>query len=221
MLGHDARPANGFGRAVIANADEDELEPVDMRYHREAALGDDRRDRPGPRGRGERRAAEARSPGARSGCASTVTRSTREFRTVWNAAPRNVVLVEASDVARAAAYRPMAAPEQRATMRARALRGTDKLVGKLLADVIPRRDAVFVVGPYHSPLRRELTVASLRAPGVQPGAAEVGDDAPQRLRADRRHRTHGAAALRHRPPRGDGGPPVQGLARLGTVRRPG
>ena len=37
LLGHTLTD-NGFGRAVIANADEDELEPADMRYHREAAL---------------------------------------------------------------------------------------------------------------------------------------------------------------------------------------
>ena len=80
--------------------------------------------------------------------------------------------------------------------------------------VDPARDAVLVVGPYHSSLRREVTIASLRAPGVDPGFAEDRHDAPHRLRADRRRRPDDPPPPRRRPPRGDGGPPVRDLVEL-------
>ena len=51
---------------------------------------------------------------------------------------RQVVLVEASDLARADEYRALATPEQRAVLHAAALQRTDELVGRLLA---PRRPA--------------------------------------------------------------------------------
>jgi hypothetical protein len=156
------------GRSVIANADEDELEPEDLRYHREAALA--MMDETGrvPRGRVGPQLLE-RDPDAPFGLRLDRDAVAAEFREAWNASPRTVVLVEGSDVARAAAYRPRAVPEQRARMRTRALRATDRLVGELLEEVDPARDAVLVVGPYHSARRRELTVAALRAPGIDPG----------------------------------------------------
>jgi hypothetical protein len=158
----------GVGRSVVANADEAELEPQELRYHREAALamidevGRIPRGRVGP----ELLRRDAAAPfGLRLDRRAVV----REFDRVWSASDRNVVLVEASDVARAAAYRPRAVPEQRAAMRTAALKATDRLAGELLERVDPARDAVLVVGPYHSARRRELTIASLRAPGVEPG----------------------------------------------------
>ncbi len=98
----------------------------------------------------------------------------RAFTKAWDARKRNVVLVEASDLARADAYRSLASPDQRAAMRLAALHATDKLVGRLLRHVDPKHDAVLVVGPYHSTLRREVTVAALRAPGVKVGYLETG-----------------------------------------------
>jgi hypothetical protein len=160
--------AHGVARAVIANADEDEVEPVDMRYHREAALA--LMDQTGRVNRGRVDVGLLkRDPKAAFGLRLDRHAVEREFDQQWNASKRAVVLVEASDVARAASYRPMAVPQQRTRMQTAALRGTDQLVGKLLAQVDPKRDAVFVVGPYHSARRRELTLASLRAPGVVPG----------------------------------------------------
>jgi hypothetical protein len=159
---------NLVGRSVIANADEEELEPEDARYHREAALAMIDESGRVPRGRVGSGLLE-RAPAAPFGLRLDRDAVVREFRRVWSASPRTVVLVEASDLARADAYRPRAVPEQRAAMRTTALRATDRLVGELLAAVDPARDAVLVVGPYHSARRRELTVAALRAPGVDPG----------------------------------------------------
>jgi hypothetical protein len=159
---------HGVGRSVVANADEAELEPEELRYHREAALamidevGRVPRGRVGPE-------LLRRDPAAPFGLRLDRRAVVREFDRVWGASARNVVLVEASDVARAAAYRPRAVPEQRAAMRTAALKATDRLAGALLERVDPARDAVLVVGPYHSARRRELTIASLRAPGVEPG----------------------------------------------------
>lgn len=86
---------------------------------------------------------------------------------------RAVVYVEASDLRRAAAYRPLAT-SARADAYARAARAaTDRLVAALLRRVDPTRDAVILVAP--SPLASErprLTVFALRAPGVAPGLLE-------------------------------------------------
>ncbi len=158
----------GFGRAVIANADEDELEPLDTRYHREAALS-----LMDPTGRVPGGSVGddllQKDPDAPFGLRLNRDAVMRAFTKAWNAREKNVVLVEASDVARANAYRGLAAAAQRAAMRKKSLHATDRLVGRLLAEVDPARDAVLVVGPYHSSLRREVTVAALRAPGVPVG----------------------------------------------------
>jgi hypothetical protein len=53
--------------------------------------------------------------------------------------------------------------------RAAALAATDELVGRLLEQVDPERDAVLVVGPYHTRGSVHLTVAGLAAPGLEPG----------------------------------------------------
>ena len=66
----------------------------------------------------------------------------REFRTVWN--PRSVVLVEGSDLERADAYKVFATSEEWSRLRKQALAWTDAMVGRLLADVDSRRDAVVV-----------------------------------------------------------------------------
>src|SRR5262245_16425298 len=89
------------------------------------------------------------------------------FRDSW--APRSVVLVEASDVLRADLYGAFTTQDQVRVLKARALHTTDLLVGRLLADVDPRRDAVVVVGPSASRRGSGLTVAAIRAPGVETG----------------------------------------------------
>ena len=164
---------HGVGRAVIANADEDELEPEADTYHREAALGMIDTTGRVPAGRVDQSLLR-RDPAAPFGLRLDPDAVLRAFNRAWDARERNVVLVEGSDVARANAYRGLASPEQRAAMRTQALRATDRIVGRLLAQVDPARDAVLVVGPYHSSLRREVTVASVRAPGVERGFLRTG-----------------------------------------------
>src|SRR5262249_4521746 len=55
-----------------------------------------------------------------------------------------------------------------------ALSNTDRLVGALLDEVDPGRDAVVVVGPTPSRASGGLTVAALRAPGVRAGLLRSG-----------------------------------------------
>src|SRR2546429_4511733 len=94
------------------------------------------------------------------------------FRGVWK--PHTVALVEASDLVREDAYRPFATSSQRARLLDQALRRTDELVGGLLRDVDAEHDAVMVVGPVHPARKVQLTLAALRAPGLQPGLLRTG-----------------------------------------------
>jgi hypothetical protein len=82
---------------------------------------------------------------------------------------RSVVLVEASDLVRADAYRPFATPYHREVLLRRALRETDALFGRLLEQVDRTRDAVLVVGPAHPTRAISLTVLGIQAPGMEPG----------------------------------------------------
>jgi hypothetical protein len=108
-----------------------------------------------------------RDPEAPYGQRLDVDAVDRAFRAAWT--PRSVVLVEASDLVRADAFRPVATSDQRRVQHQAALAATDELVGRLLSSVDPERDAVLVVGPYHTRGRVHLTVAGLSAPGVEPG----------------------------------------------------
>ena len=81
----------------------------------------------------------------------------------------SVVLVEGSDLVRAALASTFASAEQGDRMVARALRDTDRLVGRLLDDVDPAHDAVIVVGPVPPDGEHGVTIASVRAPGFDPG----------------------------------------------------
>ena len=92
---------------------------------------------------------------------------TAAFKKVWQ--PRSVVLVEASDLVRADEYRTWASPIHRDVMLRRALRMSDRLLGRLLEDVDLSRDAVVVFGPAHSARTITLTVLGVHAPGVEPG----------------------------------------------------
>jgi hypothetical protein len=89
------------------------------------------------------------------------------FCDVWHG--RTVALVEASDLARVAAFWPLAAPAQAHKMFVAALHHTDDLVGALLDQVDPAHDAVVVVSPSPSHTSDALTLSSLRAPGVARG----------------------------------------------------
>jgi hypothetical protein len=164
-LGTALRSA-GVGRFVIANADETSLAgPVPRR---EAALGvmDETGRTPG-RVTGITR----RAPLAPYGRLLDLDAVDAAFPTDFTTR-RQVVLVEASDLARADDYRPLASPEQRAALHARALARSDELVGRLLRHVDLRRDAVVVVSPYHSSRTRTLTVAAIHAPNGGTGLLE-------------------------------------------------
>jgi len=82
---------------------------------------------------------------------------------------RAFVLVEASDLDRADAYRPYLTAPRREVFKGRALRWTDELVGALLRRVDPDRDAVVLVTPAVSRVRGGLGVVAVRAPGTDPG----------------------------------------------------
>jgi hypothetical protein len=102
--------------------------------------------------------------------------------------PGSVVLVEASDLRRAAAFRPRATVARADAARVLALGSTDRLVGALLDQLDPGRDAIVVVAPTTSP-DRGLGVLGIRArehpPGLlssantrQPGYVLLTDLAP-------------------------------------------
>lgn len=158
----------GIGRQVIANADQDELSAAADQVHREAALG--LMDETG-RVRGEVGPdLLRRDPAAPFGLRLDEDRVVGAFAGFGDR--RTVTLVEASDLARADAYRRFATSAQRVAMRTQAIEATDHLVGRLLRSVDLARDAVVVVGPYHSRRQRELTIAAVHAPGVAPGYLE-------------------------------------------------
>ena len=156
----------GIGRYVIANADETSvLGPV---LHREAALAlMDATGRVPGRVTGLLRPA----PSAPYGQVLDLDAVDRAFPTDF-ASHRQVVLVEASDLARADDYRPLATPEQRRALHTAALERTDALVGRLLRHVDLRRDAVMVVSPYHTARARTLTAVAIHAPHAGTGLLE-------------------------------------------------
>ncbi|HEY3671508.1 MAG TPA: hypothetical protein VGN51_11285 [Acidimicrobiia bacterium] len=181
----DALEAAGFSRAVIGNADGVELPAPDVglsaddaalsessrRFRREAVIG--LMDSRGtvPRGRVDRELLQDHA-GAAFGRRLDPEAVVAAFDEVWK--PRSVVLVEASDLVRADAYIDLVASGQRDVMFERALRSSDAMIGALLDRVDPAHDAVVVVGPAASPVGGVLTVAAVRAPGVEPGLLRSG-----------------------------------------------
>jgi hypothetical protein len=162
----DALERAGVARAVIANADRVEPGPVANRYHREAALALTDRSGRVPAGRVSEAlvTADAAAPfGVRTDLDAVVRAFDATFR------GRAVVLVEAPDLARVDAYRPLTTPAQHAAFLHEALQRTDELVARMLDRVDLRKDAVLVVGPAPTTQRVELTVAALHAPGVRTG----------------------------------------------------
>jgi hypothetical protein len=155
-----------IGRRVIANADEQGPDaPV---LHREAALTLVDTHGRVPGAVSDLLMKDPEAPfGQRLDPGAVMQQFPGDFRT-----HRQVVAVEASDLARADSYRPLASGAQRSVMHANALRETDQLVGRLVAQVDLRRDAVVVIAPYHSGRARTLTVAAIHAPGFEPGFLE-------------------------------------------------
>ncbi|MGE3620486.1 MAG: hypothetical protein AB7L84_08490, partial [Acidimicrobiia bacterium] len=172
LLG-DLLEAAGVSRAVIANADEVEgVEndpPEEGAYRREAALalmGSDGRVPVGAVGRD----LLEREPTAPFGRRMDPARVAEAFARVWPpAGERGVVLVEASDLSRAASYAGRSTATQGRAMRATARRGADELLAEVLAQVDPARDAVLVLSPVAPRGQPDLGVVAVQAPGVTPG----------------------------------------------------
>jgi hypothetical protein len=170
LLGDELARA-GVARAVIANGDgtdpstpEDRIPP----YRRSAVAALTTSAGRVPGGQVDRGILRE-DPSAPFGVRLDQEAVTGVFRDAWSGSERAVVLVEGSDLVRADLAGRFASDEQRVRMRARALRSTDRLVGRLLSEVEPARDAVVVVGPVSPNERDALTTAAVRAPGVEPG----------------------------------------------------
>jgi hypothetical protein len=80
-----------------------------------------------------------------------------------------VVLLEASDLARAMRYRSLVSEPRYELIRAQALRDTDRLVSDVLTEIDLTLDSVLVVAPYNLPGDRDLTAVALRTPTMEPG----------------------------------------------------
>lgn len=160
----------GVGRAVIGNADDALTDRRVGTFHREAALA--LADRSGVLPGGEVSRALLRSdPEGAFGISLDPDATMAAFHAAW-AGPvdrRAVVLLEASDLARVNAYRAHTSDLRFRALFRSALERADALVGRVLADVDPARDAVVVVAPSDPGDGVHLTVAALRAPGVAPG----------------------------------------------------
>jgi hypothetical protein len=168
----DKLASSDWSRAVIANGDGEDTEQLASGFYRRQAvaglMGSDGEVPAGAVGP-ELLVPDTQAPfGLRYDNEAVV----RAFRNVWQ--PRSVVLVEASDLVREDAYRQFATPNQRAELLGQALRRTDELIGGMLRDVDPEHDAVMVIGPIHPSREVQLTVASLKAPGVKPGLLRSG-----------------------------------------------
>jgi len=172
----DALEAAGIDRAVVANADEpDPTTGTDLdAYGRDAARALTGADGVVPAGRVDAGILR-RDPEAPFGVRYDLGAVTAAFDRAWGpptGGRPSLVLVEASDLARADAYRPYVTGPRRELFKARALRWTDDLVGALLRRVDPTRDAVLLVTPSVSRVRGGLGVAAVRVPGVRPGLLE-------------------------------------------------
>jgi hypothetical protein len=169
----DRLKAAGVARAVVANADGvegfvGEDPPPAGAYDRGAAtmlMGSDGVVQGGTVSRD----LLVDDPSAAFGRRLDRDKVTGAFDEVWDEAGRSVVLVEASDLSRVAAYGARADAGQRAALRDDALAEADALLGQLLERVDPERDAVLVLSPVAPGASPALGIAVLRAPGVDGG----------------------------------------------------
>jgi hypothetical protein len=168
LLGDELARA-GVSRAVIANGDGTDPSTPEQRvppYRRAAVAALMTADGRVPGGQVDRDLLEA-DPTAPFGVRLDQDAALDAFTDAFT--DRSVVLVEGSDLVRAALATRFASEEQGEQIVRRALRDTDRLVGALLDEVDPARDAVLVVGPVPPRDEHGLTVAAMRAPGVEPG----------------------------------------------------
>ncbi|HEX5616272.1 MAG TPA: hypothetical protein VFZ83_14055, partial [Acidimicrobiia bacterium] len=113
-----------------------------------------------------------RDPQAPFGLRLDDERVLAEATSCWST-DRAVVAVELSDLRRADDYREFVTSDRREQLRRTALERSDALVGRLLEQVDPARDAVVLVAP-SAPLGDDprLTTLAVRAPGLGPGLLE-------------------------------------------------
>jgi hypothetical protein len=173
LLG-DTLAEEGINRAVIANGDRAPPELVENGHLGEArmaalALVDHYGRVPGGDVSSE---LVTPDPAAPFGIAADPDAYLAAFDRAWH--DRAVVLVEASDLARFDAYRGFVASTARDALQLSLLRRADDLLGALLTRVDPERDAVLVLTPAHGGGKARLMMATLRAPGVEPGLLHSG-----------------------------------------------
>lgn len=162
----DALEQAGVGRGVVANADTSFEDTTAELFHREAALA--MMDSRGVVACGQvNRELLVADPRAAFGIRLDDDAVMAAFGRCWQG--RTAVLVEASDLRRAADYAPLSSDRGAAITRARALRDSDALVGRLLKRVDLRRDAVVLVSPAAPTDDAHLGVFAVRAPGWAPG----------------------------------------------------
>jgi len=162
----------GVRRAVVANADHALSDRRPSAFHREAALALTDGDGTMEAGVVER-ALLRHDPSLPFGVRLDPDATVDAFRRAWEA-PRAVVLMEASDLARAHASEALTTETQWKAMARRELEATDALVGRILESVDAGRDAVIVLAPSDPGDGVHLTVAALRAPGVGKGLLVSG-----------------------------------------------
>ncbi|MGH9003564.1 MAG: hypothetical protein ACRDYV_10580, partial [Acidimicrobiia bacterium] len=162
-----ALTGGGVSVAVVANADRAPAGPDPTRYGRQAvtALMSPEGTLAGGRVDPGLLRSDPRAPWGHRLDPEAVAGA---FDAVWR--DRSVVLVEASDLARADADAELAPPgvSRRPERMRDALRWTDELTGALLSRVDAERDAVLVVGPASPQNQARLTVAALSVPGQAP-----------------------------------------------------
>ena len=168
----DRLERGGVRRAVLANADLTREPDTLERFGRYAVAMLMGSDGVVPEGAVAPDRVLRSAPGAPFGIALDVPAVVRSFRDLWRAPGPLVALVEASDLHRVERYRTRASPAEAARQREQALADADALLGALLEEVDPERDAVFVVSPVAREADAELSLAALAVPGGAPGLLE-------------------------------------------------
>lgn len=162
----DALRAAGRSAAVVANSDANVLDVPEL--HREAALA--LMDSSGQIAGGSlspslSRPDQAWPFGRRA--------SDRAVGAAFDAAfdAHDVVLVEASDLARLDRYRSVMTPEAQVRASRRALVAADRLVAHVLERVDLSQDVVMLVAPVAPSTAEHLSVFAIAGPGIEPGWA--------------------------------------------------
>jgi len=156
-------------RSVIANADLGvDLDPT-LRFRRPAGAALMGSDGEVPRGAVAAGRVLQDDPSAPFGVQLDLDAVLRDFRSEWSRPGRKAVLVEASDLSRAAENAAATTTELASQQRADALANADALVAALLAEVDVARDAVVVLAPVAQDAAADLAAVALRAPGLEPG----------------------------------------------------